>query len=169
MLSRLELHEQRALDELGMQTRFIEGARNRATQELDFRKGRNTAGEVIDRRLVVTWKKPGDSWHNLEYPDTRKPCALAYHLVPILPSGQIPGFGSCPLTPANLCLYRALAIIGQEIGLRSGANWDQDKNIMEPGEDDLAHNEFTGATLAQVVAVLKAQGDIHVLVGGGAG
>ena len=166
MLNRLELHEQRAQDELGMRTKFIEGWRSRSQQDADYLKGRNVAGEVIDRRLVVTWKKPGTSWHNLEYPETAKPCALAYHLVPLLPNGQLVGYGACALTEANLYLYRALVTIGQEIGLRSGANWDQDSNLMELGEDDLGHYEFTGATLSQVMAVLKAAGDIHVLVGG---
>lgn len=46
-------------------------------------------------------------------------------------------------------LYLRCAYVGMALGCRTGYNWDQDKNIGEPREDDLGHIEYhPGLTLA---------------------
>jgi hypothetical protein len=47
-------------------TKLIETYRPPGQQALDWAKGRNHAGEIIDPAAVVTWKRPGDSLHQTE-------------------------------------------------------------------------------------------------------
>lgn len=50
-------------------------------------------------------------------------------------------------------LYLKVGFVGMAFGFRWGGNWDQDKNIAEPGEADLGHFEYhPGFTLQQLMA-----------------
>lgn len=50
-------------------------------------------------------------------------------------------------------LYLKVGFVAMAVGLRWGGNWDQDKNIAEPGESDLGHVEYhPGLTLADMPA-----------------
>lgn len=44
---------------------LIETWRERATQDADFARGRDSAGRVVDASQVVTAKRGGASWHNM--------------------------------------------------------------------------------------------------------
>lgn len=63
MLPLLARHRQLAADVGGV--RLIETWRGMELQDADYRLGRDSRGEVVDRSKVVTWKRPGASWHNL--------------------------------------------------------------------------------------------------------
>lgn len=47
-------------------TILFETWRSPADQDADFARGRDSAGHIVDRGLVVTAKRGGESWHNME-------------------------------------------------------------------------------------------------------
>jgi len=67
MLPILARHRQLAAEDghVGT-TRLIETWRGMELQQADYRLGRDDKGNVIDRAKIVTWKRPGTSWHNLQ-------------------------------------------------------------------------------------------------------
>ena len=149
---------------LGVRLKLIETWRDNEQQLIHWKKGRDHHGKVIDRSKVVTFKRPGHSWHNLPRRNGQ-PVSLAAHLVPELPEGKLLGFGSSKLGPPEIALYTAVIHIGISLGQRSGGNWDGDRKLMEPGEDDLGHWEFhPGFNLDQAVGILKSSQDLDVLV-----
>ena len=149
----------------GLRVRVIETSRDNTGQLVAYRKGRDEAGNIVDRSKVVTWKKPGDSWHNLTYTNGRA-CSLAYHLAPDLPGGRLLGFGSSKLDRAALLIYQVVGLVGESLGLRWGGNWDEDLNLMERGEDDLGHFEYhPGFNMVQARGAFAAGQDLDVLMG----
>jgi hypothetical protein len=67
MLPVLDRHQSlAAADPSCGRTVLIETWRSPADQDGDFARGRDASGKVVDRRLVVTAKRGGESWHNLE-------------------------------------------------------------------------------------------------------
>ena len=140
----------------GLRTMVIETYRDEALQAEHWAQGRNLAGEIIDASRVVTYSRPGQSWHGVTYPQTGKPCSLAYHLAIVVPGGLL-GFGPSRMDTAAEEMYGALATLGEQIGLTAGARWKM---------RDWTHYEYhpDGATLMQVKAAMAAQGDIHRMV-----
>lgn len=147
------------LSSYGIYTTLIETARNNAWQMKRWLQGRNEYGEIVDRRKIVTWKKPGDSLHNLVFPDGT-PCSLAAHraIRITLPNGKpgLLGFGESKLDKIAIDAYKVLGRIAISLGLRWGGNWDMDEILAEPGEDDFTHNEKVLAPLGLVKAALLA-------------
>jgi hypothetical protein len=45
--------------------RLIETWRSLTAQQADYGLGRGALGNIIDKTKIVTWKRPGASWHNL--------------------------------------------------------------------------------------------------------
>lgn len=91
MLPLLARHRELAADVGGV--RLIETWRDLATQLADYNLGRDGRGEVVDRSKVVTWKRPGASWHNLmrwvrSCPDCSHRSDL--HVGPALAAGDSP-------------------------------------------------------------------------------
>lgn len=143
----------------GIGTALIETYRDNAGQMEAWLKGRTPDGAIVDRAKIVTWKKPGDSWHNLTMPDGT-PCSLAFHRYIRTPRGLL-GLKDAPLDPIAIELYKVLGRIGISLGLRWGGNWDMDGNYGEHGETDFTHFEWhKGFTLAQVRAALLNGQDI---------
>jgi len=73
-----------AADEVCGVTQLIETYRPPDTQAVDWAKGRNHAGQIVDPAVVVTHKRPGDSLHQTERWAQRCPdCAheVSEHLV----------------------------------------------------------------------------------------
>jgi hypothetical protein len=159
-------HVELAWMRYGIRLRVIETDRDSAVGQLAaWLKGRNAAGKIVDRAKVVTWKRPGDSWHNLTFANGA-PCSLAYHVAPDIPNGRLLGFGSSKLDAVAIAIYKAVGILGESLGLRWGGNWDEDLNLMERGEDDLGHFEHhPGFTMAQARAAFAAGQDLDVLMG----
>lgn len=137
---------------VGISLDLIETWRGQADQDDAKRRGASQA----------RWRQ---SWHNVTFRNGR-PASLAYHLAVRLPEGGLLGFGKSKLNKAGYRVYEAVGIIGAEIGLRWGGDWDQDGKLLERGENDLCHFEYhpNGAPLSQVWAAMMAQGDIHVLM-----
>lgn len=149
---------------IGVRLKNVETWRDNSAQLVHYGKGRDEEGNVIDRSAVVTWVKPGFSYHNLTMRDGT-PASLAIHLVPELPEGRLLGYGTSKLDRAALLVYEAVGVIGTEIGGRWGGDWDQDGKLMEPGEDDLGHWEFhPGFDIRQARAALAAGKDLASLV-----
>ena len=148
--------EEKALG-YGIGTGLIETYRDNGGQMEAWLKSRLPDGTITDRSKIVTWKKPGDSWHNLVWPDGT-PCSLAFHRAIRCTRGEkigLLGFGEFKLDAIAIEMYKVLGRLGISLGLRWGGNWDMDLNLVEHGETDLAHFEFHGGgTLEQVKAAL---------------
>lgn len=126
-------------------------------QLVNWNKGRNHAGEVVDAKAVVTNSRPGKSYHNVRYP-SGKACSLAYHIRLRDRAGRLVGWpGAAPMDDDA---YLRLGLLGEKLGLVWGGRW---KNPHDPCHYEVHPN---GATLAQVHAVILEQGDIHGLTGG---
>lgn len=132
-------------------------------QTAAYAKGRNEHGVIIDLKAVVTYKRPGDSLHNLTYGNGR-PCSLAYHLVPLDEQGRLVGYQT-KLDEAGIRLYSELGRIGEGLGLRWGGNWDRDHDPLERGENDLAHFEKVVGPLSLVKAALAQGEDLNFISG----
>jgi hypothetical protein len=147
----------------GIGTTLIETARDNSGQLARWLQGRLPDGTITDRSKIVTWKKPGDSWHNLVWPDGT-PCSLAFHRAIRCTRGEkigLLGFGEFKLDAIAIEQYKVLGRIGISLGLRWGGNWDMDANLVEHGENDLTHFEAHGhGTLSQVKAALLSGVDI---------
>lgn len=179
MLPILAEHRDILRGRFGIQTYLQETARDNTAQRINFLKGRDPVTlEVIDRRLVVTNSREGQSWHNVEYP-TGKPASLAYHLGIdsdlVTPGLQYLGFGSAELdltgAPKLRCdldhrepldelgpghlVYCVIGLVGEALGLTWGGRW---------AIRDWMHFEKRVGTLAQVQAVMASHGDIDGLV-----
>jgi len=143
--------EERALG-YGIGTTLIETYRDNSGQMEAWLKGRLPDGTITNRGAIVTWKKPGDSWHNLVWPDGT-PCSLAFHrAIRVDRAGKIGllGFGEVKLDPIGIDMYHILARIGESLGLRSLAS-----------VGDYTHFEVRGhGTLEQVKAALLSGVDI---------
>jgi D-alanyl-D-alanine carboxypeptidase len=126
-------------------------ARDDTAQLANWLKGRNNAGEIINAAAVVTNSRPGQSYHNVRYP-TGKACALAYHIRLRDSSGKLVGWPDA--APMDDEAYERLGLLGEQLGLVWGGRW---KTPHDPCHYELHPN---GATLAQVLAVIKEQGDI---------
>ena len=149
---------------VGVRLKLIETWRDNTKQREHWMKGRDEHGRIINKKRVVTHKRPGDSWHNLQL-KSGAPASLAAHLVPELPGGGLIGYGNSQLGKPELAIYRAVVYIGLSFGMRSGADWDEDGKIMEHGEDDLGHWEYhPGFHLAEAKAVLAKGDDLASLV-----
>jgi hypothetical protein len=141
----------------GITTKLIETYRDNTAQMEAWRKGRNEHGSVVARAAVVTWKRPGDSLHNLVKPDGT-PCSLAFHRAIVTSKGLL-GFGES-LGFLGIEMYKVLGRIGISLGLRWGGDWDSDGQLTEHGENDFCHFEKVIAPLGQVKAALLAGQDI---------
>jgi hypothetical protein len=163
-----------AVDALTGPGKVIETYRDESGQAVAWAKGRNTAGEVIDKAAVVTWKRPGDSLHQLRrrsHDGLMVPASLAVHVALYCqgchPSGTLLGLGPHEaLSRADLARYQRMAEHGQALGLRSGMDWDGDRVYLERGENDLMHLELVVGPLAQVKAVLEMGGELQWPTGG---
>lgn len=149
----------------GLVVRGGETYRDESAQAAAWAKGRNGAGEVVDRKAVVTWSRPGQSWHGVKLRDG-SPASFAFHVeirrpAGVLGYGEPPGPGD-PLDKPGLLMYCALMLLGERLGLRAGGNWDGDTVPLEKGEWDLTHFELhpDGATLMQTIAALQAGCDL---------
>lgn len=144
------MNHQETADACGLRVQLIETWRDNAGQSEAWAKGRNKAGEIIDRAKVVTYARPGHSWHNIMVAD--KPASLAYHLAIIRPGGLL-GFGQRLTKPGEL-MYEALGFIGENLGMKWGGRWESLR--------DYTHFEFhpDQATLSQTIAAIKASGNI---------
>jgi len=136
-------------------------------------------------------RPPGTSWHNVTYPlpcdcagakeghpvlPHRKPAAMAFHVEPF-PGRPILGYGdkaldwptavkvgvelrSSRLRPctAPMMVLAAIGLLGEEVGLVWGGRWER--------LQDWHHFELhpNGATQAQVVAAMQADGDLHTIL-----
>jgi peptidoglycan L-alanyl-D-glutamate endopeptidase CwlK len=134
-------------------TVVIETYRDEAEQLANWQKGRNAAGEIVDRDAVVTFAKPGQSYHGLCYTNGT-PCSLAYHLVvgpPLL------GFGDNKMDHWSETLYTVLGQMGEELGMTWGGRW------MNPR--DWTHYELRvpGKSLTDLKSLIAANGDIDSL------
>jgi len=97
----------------------IETHRVDETQRVDWMKGRNNAGEIIDKALVVTYKPPGDSWHNLYSWGRRCPsCKSLVESVSYAcpecaaPAITVERFAAWELVPASFAWHLALGCVG---------------------------------------------------------
>src|SRR6266850_5242742 len=117
-------------------------------------KGRNNAGEVVDRKAVVTNNRPGLSYHNVRYP-TGKPASLAYHIRLRDREGRLVGFPNA--APMDDEAYLRVGLIGERLGLVWGGRWTQ------PHDPTHYEKHVEGATLLQVLEVMKSLGEIGSL------
>lgn len=131
--------------------------RDDAAQLAAWQQGRDGHGNVIHPDLVVTNSRPGLSYHNVRYP-SGKAASLAYHIRLRDESGRLVGWpwGA----PMDDEAYLRLGQIGEGLGLVWGGRW---KHPHDPAHYQLHPN---GATLLQVLAAMKEQGDIHGITGG---
>jgi len=90
--------------------RVTQGLRTWAQQQELYAKGRDEAGNVIDRAQVVTKAQPGYSWHNF---------GLAVDIVP--DDASLAGF-QADWNSAHPAWQRAVAV-GDSLGLVAGAEW----------------------------------------------
>ena len=167
------------LRRFGVRTFVQETARDNTAQRVNFLKGRDPRTlEVVDPSKVVTGAREGGSWHNIEYP-TGKPASLAFHLGIdsdlAAPGVQYLGFGNADLDltgaphlrcdldgrepldslgPGHL-VYCVIGLVGEALGLTWGGRWSI---------RDWMHFEKRVGTLAQVMAAMRSDGDIHDLV-----
>lgn len=149
------MEHQQLAGEAGVRTLLIETYRDEQAQLDAWQKGRDAAGNIVDRDAVVTNSRPGASWHGVTYGNGR-PAALAYHLAVIAPDGVgLVGYGDVPMVDS---VYLMVGKIGEQLGLVWGGRWKQPH---DPSHYELHPN---GATLSQVMAVMKTQGDLHGLV-----
>ena len=137
---------------------------------------RDGAAQEAAKAAGASKKGAGGSWHNVTYP-TGKPASLALHCDPF-PGPPVLGYGPKvlewegavrfpvefrpgrtprPCTAAALVLT-AVGALGEELGLTWGGRWDDPM--------DWLHFELRVGTLSQVLAAMRASGDILGLVPG---
>lgn len=160
MQAMLAAHQKEA-QRYGLNVRLIETWRDEATQALDFAKGRDAQGRVINPAAVVTNAQPGASYHGVSLPDGT-PAALAYHLALVTPGNDLVvgtrddllgGFGAATLDAVWVSLYGVLGKIGERMGLTWGGRW-QDFTHFEkrfanlPTLADIRGRLMTGQVLA---------------------
>ena len=134
---------------------------------------RDGAAQEAARAAGASKKGAGGSWHNVTYPNGT-PASLAFHVDPF-PGPPVLGYGPKvlewdgavrfpvemkpgrprPCTAAALVLT-AVGALGEELGLTWGGRWDDPM--------DWLHFELRVGTLAQVMAAMRADGDIHGMV-----
>lgn len=149
------MNHQQKCGEAGVPVLLIETWRDDQVQGANWYKGRNNAGQIVDLKAVVTNSRPGQSWHGVTFGDGR-PAALAYHLAALAADGKgLIGYGNVPMVDS---VYLVIGEIGESLGLVWGGRW---KHPHDPSHFELHPN---GATLSQVVAVMRTQGDLHSLV-----
>lgn len=120
-----------------------------------WQKGRDAHGNVVDPKAVVTNNRPGMSYHNLKYANGT-PCSLAYHVRLRDAAGRLVGWpGGAPMDDEA---YLRVGLIGERYGLVWGGRWTQ------PHDPCHYEKHIEGATLVQVIAALKEQGDLHSLM-----
>jgi len=139
----------------GLITKVIETYRDETTQLVNWQKGRDAQGNIIDRAAIVTNAPPGASYHGVRY-NAGMPCSLAYHLAIDVPGPPLLGFGDSRLTKAAEALYTGLGILGEDLGLTWGGRWQL---------RDWTHFEqrFPGSSLADIKALILSMGDIDSL------
>lgn len=87
--------------------------RNSMEQNTLFAQGRDAAGQIIDRTLVVTNCRGGQSAHNFMLGD--KPAALAFDCVPLV-GGKAMWMRTHPA-------WQLMGAIGAEVGLEWAGKW----------------------------------------------
>lgn len=101
----------------------------RSVEEQDalWRLGRNEAGEVVDRKKVVTNARGGASWHNITRAD--QPASLAYDILLMSLDRKV--------LPASNEMWNKLGAMGLELGLDWGV-------MSKKGRWDLGHFYLRG-------------------------
>lgn len=102
--------------------------RDAEAQAAEYAKGRTAPGRI------VTWAKPGESWHQYR---------LAFDCVPFGPGGKLVWNRS---TPEERELWERVGKAGESVGLQWSGRWTGAKR-------ETAHFQFTGGlTLADLQA-----------------
>lgn len=83
-----------------------QGLRSWTEQQALWLEGRDSRGNVVDRKSVVTNAEPGHSWHNF---------GLAVDVAPF--DGSIPDWNLSH--PA----WKRIVAVGESVGLASGSKW----------------------------------------------
>ena len=122
-----------AYEHLGIELRCIETHRLVKLQDSDYAKGRDAEGNIIDKNLVVTSKRGGDSTHNLTRVSDGQPMSAAFHAAIVLPRGRLLGLPK--LGPAGVLVYKAVAELARQQGLRCGAKWKDYMHFELRGND----------------------------------
>lgn len=140
-------------------------------QDVDFAKGRDSAGNVIDADAIVTQARGGQSDHNftrwIADPDAPEgwrlvPASLAWHFYIRVPDGggALYGLGEFANVPEVRELYGRLGELAAGIDVRWGGDTNRNGKPFEPGERDLVHFSARprGYTPSQVAAILEIRG-----------
>ncbi len=134
---------------------------------------RDDAAQNAAKAAGASNKGAGRSRHNVTYP-TGKPASLAFHVDPF-PGPPILGYGPKVLewpgartilmefkdgvwrqATAAIMVLSAVGVMGEELGLTWGGRWEHPQ--------DYLHFELRVGTLAQVMAAMRSDGDIHAMV-----
>lgn len=91
----------------GIDLRITQGLRTWSQQQDLWAKGRDPAGNVIDKSLVVTNAPPGHSWHQF---------ALAADVAPVDLHGQADWDITHPV-------WGQIITLGESLGMRSGSTF----------------------------------------------
>ncbi len=147
------LEHQELVAKLGISLMLIETYRDEIEQRVNWMKGRDHLGNIIEPKKVVTHAPAGTSYHGFSYPN-KVPASLAYHLAITRPGGLL-GFGE-ELNKAGQLLYTAVGVIGEKLGMTWGGRWKM---------RDYTHFEFRikGKDLGDLMGIMVAEGDIHGL------
>jgi peptidoglycan L-alanyl-D-glutamate endopeptidase CwlK len=86
--------------------RVVQSLRSWGEQQALYNEGRDSSGNVIDPKLVVTNAKPGTSWHNY---------GLAVDVAPF--DSGIPDWN------VNHPAWKRIVAVGESCGLVSGSTW----------------------------------------------
>lgn len=135
----------------GMTPELGDTDRDDSVQLAAWQQGRDEHGNVIHPDLVVTNNRPGLSYHNVRYP-SGKPASLAYHVRLRDDAGRLVGWpGGAPMDDEA---YLRVGQLGEARGLVWGGRWKQ------PHDPCHYERHVEGATLIQIIAVMKEQGDL---------
>jgi peptidoglycan L-alanyl-D-glutamate endopeptidase CwlK len=124
---------------------IFEGLRSFETQKEYYSRGRNEAGDIISPAKVITWAKPGKSYHQY---------GLAVDIV-FDQNGQNPGF---QWTWDEKKDWLGLGAIGKLCGLEAGVFW----NKKDPPHFEKSYG-FTPANLLVIYQKDKLQGVFKAL------
>ena len=111
---------------------IAQGVRSAAQQAVEYAKGRDAQGAVVDRRKVVTWARPGYSFHQY---------GLAYDVVLLRPHAdagapyEVEWNPFADLDKDGVRDYLEIGLAGERVGLEWGGRW--------VGKYDGPHFEFT--------------------------
>jgi peptidoglycan L-alanyl-D-glutamate endopeptidase CwlK len=142
---KLRLLAQRCVG-MGLPIRYTIGMRTFAEQAIEYAKGRNAVGEIIDAKAKTTDAKPGMSWHQY---------GLAVDFCLVKPGGDVTWSMTLDLNNDHIPDFAQIGAAAELLGLDWGGSWAH--------WQDWDHLDFSGGLSIPKAQALYATGGVEAV------